>query len=651
MHKKRDTSDDSSEDSLEDMKESTDYDMRLKPNHPELPMWVSSNLRIVVETSNDMFKEVSDYLSRVAQVKSRMEHMHEYQLTPTSIMTAFSFGSTPEAMISTLEKYSKNYLPDNVKSQIRQAGEKKQNFRLVLINGKYYLQAESQEQMKKVMEENFKQFYEGSAREVKESDELYRELDLDHHVFIIEVKQTSVFKLKKKCKKKKVRVYEEYHFLRDKQKELPIQLRKDCLRPHQERALQQIFDNEMARSGIVVLPCGAGKTLTAIAACSKIKRSTIVLTHTTQSVFQWKEEFLKWSTIKPDAIKLCVSSKKEQLGDDACVLITSYSMLSHTGEREYAGQRIIDDLLKREWGFIIFDEVHGSTTDNIEKFVCKIKAQCKLGLTATLIREDDRIRDLEFMIGPMLYEASWQELAKQGYIANAKCFEVICPMTKTYYSAYVEADDSKLKQCLAQLNPNKIDACKYLLEQHKAHGDKIIIFCNELKPAGFYKEKLKLQKCYMDGNTSEEHRRNLLDQFRRDEISVIFCSKIGDVGLDLPDASVAIQLSSSSGSRRQEAQRLGRILRAKDGTNSAYFYTLTSKDTREMYFSQRRQRVMRQNGYTFKVIDSAVIKPLRKEDPAKEGKDINYVTEMLKKKDEKGVKEIVKKTKKKTFLN
>ena len=388
-----------------------------------------------------------------------------------------------------------------------------------------------------------------------------------------------------------------------------------------------MFDNEIARSGIIVLPCGSGKTLTAIAACCKIKRSTMIIANSTQSVHQWKAEFLRWTTLKEKQIKLCTSGKKEQLGDEPCLLLISYSMLSYRGQRQYEGQLIINDLLRREWGMLIFDEVQTAPTEKIVDFCSKIKVQCKLGLTATLVREDKKISELEFLIGPKLYEASWQDLANQGYIAKALCFEILCPMTNAFYEAYIKATKQATRRTLAVVNPHKVDACIFLVNEHKARGDKIIVFCDDLIPARYYAKRLKCR--LMDGKTSEEDRSKILDKFRNNEIDYFVVTRVADTSIDLPDASVAIQLSANGASRRQEAQRLGRILRAKEGATgdrpTAYFYTLTSQDTREMYFSQKRQFFLLDKGYVFRIMNLARLKPLRPEDRKSEEKTIDRI--------------------------
>ena len=591
----------------------SDPDMRLKPNHHELPYWVCSNLYIIVEISNPLAEEVADFINRIADVKSRMGEIHEYCITDTTLNKAMSFGMDSEMIYDTLEKYSKNYLSGNVYDQINKIGRKEKTYKIVLTQGKYYLQWENDNKYL-IGKKKTSEFFKGSVKRIEEGNEMYKELDLNDPVYLIEIDPKKLFELKQYCKDKKIRIYDEYHFLKDKHDELQINLKNEQLRPHQEKALQQIFENEIARSGVIVLPCGAGKTYTAIAACSKIKRSTIVLAHTTRSVFQWKNEFIKWTTIDENSIFTCVAGTKKIMEDKPLIFITTYSMITFSGVRAAAGERNFNEMIKKEWGLVIFDEVHGASTDNVRDFVANIKAQCKIGLTATLVREDDRIGDLEFMIGPKLYEAPWQNLVKEGYIANAKCFEILIPMTQLFYEQYITEridglnDIKNKKRLLETVNPYKYEICKELVNVHRANGHKMIIFCDVVSAAKWYAEKLDAKGQLMSGDTKDDVRRTILENFTNDKVDMIVTTRVGDVGIDLPDANVAIQVSSSSGSRRQEAQRLGRVLRPKQGHNYAYFYSLTSKDTREMEFAQRRQSIMKQNGYEVKVIPYQRIK-------------------------------------------
>lgn len=237
------------------------------------------------------------------------------------------------------------------------------------------------------------------------------------------------------------------------------------------------------------------------------------------------------------------------------------------------------------------------------RVIGSIKAHSKLGLTATLLREDDKIEDLNFLIGPKLYEANWMDLSAQGFIARVQCAEVWCPMPSEFYEHYLE-HGPRSRQVFCAMNPTKFQACQCLIKYHESRGDKIIVFSDNVYALEAY--ATKLVKPFLFGGTSNAERQIIIDYFRNSpKCSTLFLSKIGDTSLDLPEATCLIQISAQYGSRRQEAQRLGRILRAKrrneDGFN-AFFYSLVSKDTVEMLYSAKRQAFLVDQGYAFKVI-------------------------------------------------
>ena len=269
---------------------------------------------------------------------------------------------------------------------------------------------------------------------------------------------------------------------------------------------------------------------------------------------------------------------------------------------------------------MILDEVHVAPADMFQKVVHMVNAHCKLGLTATLVREDNKIKDLSFLVGPKLYEANWIDLTNDGYLAKVQCVEIWCPMTKEFYAEYIKrsiisngSNNSRIQRLLYTLNPRKFRACEYLVNFHTKRGDKIIIFSDDVPALILYCEALTtVTKAipYIYGGTKENDRKELLQSFKSSsDHSCIGLSKVGDTALDIPEANVIIQISSHFGARRQEAQRLGRILRPKPnptGGFNAFFYTLISTDTKEMYFSTKRQQYLIDQGYTFKVVQDLV---------------------------------------------
>ena len=364
-----------------------------------------------------------------------------------------------------------------------------------------------------------------------------------------------------------------------------------------------MFGNGRAKSGIIVLPCGAGKTLVGITAGCTIKKGTIILCTSSMSVVQWRNEFLRWSNIDPADIAVFTSDNKEKFRRSTGIIVSTYSMVSQTRARSYDAQKMMDWIQSREWGLMILDEVHVVPASMFRKVTSAIATQSKLGLTATLLREDDKIKDLNFLIGPKLYEANWMELAEQGHIAKVQCAEVWCPMTTEFYSEYMR-EKSRKAALLYIMNPRKFQACQFLIDYHEKRGDKVIVFSDNVYALERY--ALKLNKAYIYGGTPQNERLRILENFQHNEqVNTIFLSKIGDTSLDLPEATCLIQISSHYGSRRQEAQRLGRILRAKrrnDEGFNAFFYSLVSKDTDEMFYSSKRQAFLVDQGYAFKVI-------------------------------------------------
>lgn len=417
---------------------------------------------------------------------------------------------------------------------------------------------------------------------------------------------------------------EEYDFRRDAiNASLSIDMRPSTkIRVYQEKALSKMFGNGRARSGIIVLPCGAGKSLTGVTACFTIKKSTMILCINNASVKQWKEQFKIFTTLSERHVKIFTSETKEQLPVpikgkplEACVVITTFSMMCFTGRRSEEAQRMIDSIKEREWGLLLLDEVHVAPAAMFRKTLEIVNAHCKLGLTATLVREDNLIEDLNFLVGPKLYEANWMDLTHLGYLANVKCCEVWCPMTSEFYDQYLENQkDARTQRLLYVLNPAKVRACEYLVKLHVERGDKVIIFSDDLRALELYCVTLSreggMSTPYIWGGTPEWERSRYLHLFRTSPTcNVIGLSKVGDTALDIPEANVIVQVSSHFGARRQEAQRLGRILRPKSNTSggfNAFFYTLVSTDTKEMYFSAKRQQYLIDQGYTFKVIQDLV---------------------------------------------
>ncbi|KAG8055786.1 hypothetical protein GUJ93_ZPchr0001g29754 [Zizania palustris] len=565
--------------------------------------------------------------------------MHEYNLTPHSLYAAVSVGLETSTIISVMSKLSKTKLPREIIDFIHASTANYGKVKLVLKKNRYFVESPFPEVLKTLLKDDIisraQLFPEDSlggpsftvsktAGEMASGHEdLLDGMELaaateDKETHSFEIDPSQVENVKQRCLPNALNfpMLEEYDFRNDTvNPDLEMELKPQARpRPYQEKSLSKMFGNGRARSGIIVLPCGAGKSLVGVSAACRIKKSCLCLATNAVSVDQWAFQFKLWSTIKDEHISRFTSDNKEKFRGMAGVVVTTYNMVAFGGKRSEDSEKIIEEIRNREWGLLLMDEVHVVPAHMFRKVISITKSHCKLGLTATLVREDERITDLNFLIGPKLYEANWLDLVKGGFIANVQCAEVWCPMTKEFFAEYLKKENSKKKQVLYAMNPNKFRACEFLIRFHEQQrGDKIIVFADNLFALTQY--AMILRKPMIYGSTSHVERTRILDQFKNSpDVNTIFLSKVGDNSIDIPEANVIIQISSHAGSRRQEAQRLGRILRAKGKHQdrmaggkeeyNAFFYSLVSTDTQEMYYSTKRQQFLIDQGYSFKVITS-----------------------------------------------
>ena len=638
--------------------------MNLKPDHANRPLWIDPNVssnstkgpKITLESFSPLAPQATDLLTTIAEPQSRPQHMHEYRFTEHSLYAALSVGLRGEDIINALEKLSKTPVPESVISFIDRHTKTYGKVRLVLRNNKWFVESEDYQLIQTLQRDpvigpccasavesgtiqtkaaviqgtkesrgmqqaqQLRQQPSGqqSMSEMPQEDRTDVQLLMDSlrdeddeeeedttHTNWFEVLSQQRDTVAKQCLDLGFPAVSEYDFVNDSvNPELSIDLRASTsIRPYQEKALAKMFGNGRGKSGIIVLPCGAGKTLVGITAGCHIKKSIVVLCTSAMSAHQWAAEFRKWSDINEEDIAVFSASEKRKFKGKAGVLVSTYSMMTAKGKRAYDTQQMLDWVWSQDWGLMILDEVHVVPAKMFRQVGANIRAHCKLGLTATLLREDDKITDLNFLIGPKLYEANWMELADQGHIAKVQCAEVWCSMTMEFYEEY-QKEQSKKRALYYMMNPTKFQICQYLIDYHEKRGDKIIVFSDNLFALKHYADSMC--KAFIHGGTSNQERIQVLENFQHNEaINTLFLSKIGDTSLDLPEATCLIQISSHYGSRRQEAQRLGRILRAKrrgDEGFNAFFYSLVSKDTTEMVYSAKRQAFLVDQGYAFKTI-------------------------------------------------
>ncbi|KAI0166459.1 P-loop containing nucleoside triphosphate hydrolase protein [Xylariaceae sp. FL1272] len=626
--------------------------LKLKPDSKSRPIWIDPQRgRIILENFNPLAEQAKDFLITVAEPLSRPTFLHEYALTPHSLYAAVSVGLEPRDIVNTLDRFSKTPLPESIVQFIESCASSYGKVKLVIKDTKYFVESNDPDVLQKLLKDDVigpcrvqgtetvtnapsmgglvipgtsnaagvqqAQLQQGENQPPDNSEkpqqenpfDALREDDDDDNqeaVHAFEILDTSVEVVQKRCLDIQYPMLEEYDFRNDdRNANLEIDLRPATqIRSYQEKSLSKMFGNGRAKSGIIVLPCGAGKTLVGITAACTIKKGCIVLCTSTMSAHQWRQEFLKWSNIRPEDIAVFTADSKNKFPGNTGIIVTTYPMVTQSGKRAHDSQKMMDFLTGREWGLMLLDEVHVVPAQIFRKVSHSIKSHAKLGLTATLLREDDKIQDLNFLIGPKLYEANWMELSEQGHIAKVQCAEVWCQMSTEFYDEYLRTNDRGLKANLYVMNPRKIQACQFLIDYHERRGDKIIVFSDNVYALKHI--ATALEKAYICGDTGNVERMRVLDNFMHNPlVKTIFLSKIGDTSLDLPEATCLIQISSHYGSRRQEAQRLGRILRAKrrsDEGFNAFFYSLVSKDTAEMYYSTKRQAFLVDQGYSFKVI-------------------------------------------------
>ncbi|MEJ1282155.1 general transcription and DNA repair factor IIH helicase subunit XPB [Cricetulus griseus] len=626
--------------------------MPLKSDHASRPLWVAPDGHIFLEAFSPVYKYAQDFLVAIAEPVCRPTHVHEYKLTAYSLYAAVSVGLQTSDITEYLKKLSKTGVPDGIMQFIKLCTVSYGKVKLVLKHNRYFVESSHPDVIQHLLQDPVirecrLRNAEGEATELitetftsksaisktaegsggpstsqvvdpqaksdipKDLFEFYEQMDKDEEeeeetqTVSFEVKQEMIEELQKRCIYLEYPLLAEYDFRNDSlNPDINIDLKPTAvLRPYQEKSLRKMFGNGRARSGVIVLPCGAGKSLVGVTAACTVRKRCLVLGNSAVSVEQWKAQFKMWSTIDDSQICRFTSDAKDKpIG--CSIAISTYSMLGHTTKRSWEAERVMEWLKTQEWGLMILDEVHTIPAKMFRRVLTIVQAHCKLGLTATLVREDDKIVDLNFLIGPKLYEANWMELQNNGYIAKVQCAEVWCPMSPEFYREYV-AIKTKKRILLYTMNPNKFRACQFLIKFHERRNDKIIVFADNVFALKEY--AIRLNKPYIYGPTSQGERMQILQNFKHNpKINTIFISKVGDTSFDLPEANVLIQISSHGGSRRQEAQRLGRVLRAKKGMvaeeYNAFFYSLVSQDTQEMAYSTKRQRFLVDQGYSFKVI-------------------------------------------------
>eukprot|EP00727_Mastigamoeba_balamuthi_P012063 m51a1_g748 putative transcription factor iih subunit (747) ;mRNA; f:515138-517959 len=592
------------------------------------PMWITPDGRIYLESFSPLYREAYDFLIAVANPISRPKYVQEYEMNAYSLFGAVSVGLTADEIVQGLRDLSKTELPEQVESFVRSSTAEYGKVKIVLRNSKFWLSGYAVPVMKTlVTDAELRECLvdphgcdtallappsavlpaagsAASAQSMQGDDEEEKIAP----AYYFEILPGRVAIVRKRCAELKWPALDEYDFRNDESTpSINMDLKPTtAVRSYQQKSLQKMLGNGRAQSGLIVLACGAGKTLVGITATASIKKPTLCLCTNSFSCKQWADQYMFFSTLPESQISLFTSQSKD-VRDPATtsLTVTTYNMLTYRGHRSEKTNKIMQSIGGRDWGLLVMDEVHVVPADTFKNVLEVVRAHCKLGLTATLLREDDKIGDLNFLIGPKLYEANWLDLVSAGYLARVQCVEVWCKMPSDWYETYLAKEDRSLRNILYVMNPTKIQMTQALVNFHSERGDKILIFCDYTWPLEMYANWFHIPFIY--GKTSEAERREWLARFKTDpNVKVLMLSRVGDNSIDLPEASVLIQISAMYGSRRQEAQRLGRILRPKPKCSdefNAYFYSLVSTDTSEMYYAAKRQQFLVDQGYSFKIVE------------------------------------------------
>jgi len=600
--------------------------------------------KVFLETFSPYYKLAYDFIIAIAEPVSRPEFVHEYKITQYSLYAAASIGLSFADIISALKRLSKNILQPSLEDYVKENTERCGKLRMVLRNRRYFVESTNPNILHRLLAEkeiselrrptnpdegevDEHGFYvETISKKVGEFDDQAKAMGLEStqdsntsfKIHSFEIAAIYQEKMRKLCHEREYPLLEEYDFKKDdKSLDLPIALKPHAKhRPYQQKSLSKMFGNGRARSGIIVLPCGAGKTLVGISALCTIKQSCLIFANSSVSVNQWAKQVMFWTNVPSERIIKFTSQNKKPIPKEPCIVITTYQMFGMEKKLAASTKPIMEAITKRDppWGLVLLDEVHVCPATSFRKCVGKTDSRCKLGLTATLIREDGKEQDLYYLVGPKLYEANWLDLQRDGYLAKAQCIEVSCQMPYCFYKKYLEyksqPNSHRLAMMMYECNPNKFRTCQHLINIHLARGDKVLVFSNNVWVLKHY--ALKLGYPYIYGKTVQWEREKCLAFFNSTsdaQHQCLFISSVGDTSIDLPEVNVLIQISSHFSSRRQEAQRLGRILRPKQRHGdeyNAFFYTLVSKDTKDEYYSLNRRRFLMNQGYSVHVISDFV---------------------------------------------
>ncbi|MCG7457214.1 DNA repair helicase XPB [Corynebacterium sp. ACRPH] len=539
------------------------------------PLIVQSDKTVLLEIDHEQAQEARTALAPFAELERAPEHVHTYRITPLALWNARAAGHDAEQVMDVLETYSRFPVPQPLLIDIADTMDRYGRLKLIKHPAHGL-----------VLETTDRAVLTEIRRHKKIKPMLGAEIDEDSIV----VHPSERGRLKQELLKVGWPAEDLAGYVDGEAH--PIELSQEHeewqLRDYQEMAADSFWEGG---SGVVVLPCGAGKTMVGAASMAKAKATTLILVTNTVAGRQWKDELVRRTSLTEEEIGEYSGEKKEIRP----VTIATYQVVTRKSKGEYRALELFDS---RDWGLIIYDEVHLLPAP-VFRMTSDLQSRRRLGLTATLVREDGREGDVFSLIGPKRYDAPWKDIESQGWIAPADCTEVRVQLTEAERMVYATAEQSD-KYRLAATTPTKTKVVRKIMEMHPDEPTLII---------GAYIDQLEeiaeeLDVPVIDGKTGNAKREKLYQQFRDGELKTLVVSKVANFSIDLPGASVAIQISGTFGSRQEEAQRLGRILRPKPDGGGAFFYSIVARDTLDADYAAHRQRFLAEQGYGYRIVDS-----------------------------------------------
>ncbi|RIK64908.1 MAG: helicase [Planctomycetota bacterium] len=551
--------------------------------NPKGPAIVQADRSILLEVNHPDFEAARDALAAFAELVKSPEHIHTYRISALSLWNAAATGLSVAQVIEALERFSRYDIPDVVRSEVVEYMGRYGRLTLEAEGGRFILRSTDAALLKQIAHHKAAgRYFEGALGD----DRLI--VTPSARGFVKQALVKIGFPVDD------IAGYTPGAPLDVRLREQTVSGRPFELRQYQSESARVFYAGGGARggSGVVVLPCGAGKTVVGIACMAQVKAHTLVLTANVVAVRQWIRELLDKTNLRPDQVA-------EYTGDNksiAPVTIATYQIVTYRKRKSEEFPHFA--LFSRgDWGLIIYDEVHLLPAP-VFRATAEIQSRRRLGLTATLVREDGLEEDVFSLVGPKRFDVPWRVLEKQGWIATADCTEVRVEMPGQGRLGYAVADQREQYRLAAE-NPRKLDVLEALMKLHK--DDHVLIIAQYLDQLHAISERFNIP--VIEGKTPVKRREELYAKFRSGEVNPLLVSKVGNFAIDLPEANVLIQLSGTFGSRQEEAQRLGRILRPY-GDNLAHFYTIVTRETRDQDFGAKRQLFLVEQGYHYRVVDA-----------------------------------------------